>query len=238
MDSSVSQPVVIIGGFLTGPRFYSDMARAVAEVSGRSVYICDIGLTDWLRAYSAKGWLSILLKVKSTIETALKTGADRKIVLLGHSSGGVIGRLYLSPQPFLGHEFNGGEHVTHLITLGSPHYGKHSSPMRKLVQKTFPDAYFGERVDYVSVAGTAVDLREKAPLITWLSRMCYRYCSGNGKTAGDGLVPVECALLRDSTHIVLEGVGHPFLFANHWYGRPENVRRWWPVIFPFSNQDV
>ncbi|MGD8921636.1 MAG: hypothetical protein PVH24_00155 [Candidatus Zixiibacteriota bacterium] len=232
MDSSVSQPVVIIGGFLTGPGFYSEMARVVGEVSGRPVYICDIGLTDWLRAYSAKGWLSILLKVKSTVEAALKTGADRKIVLLGHSSGGVIGRLYLSPQPFLGHEFNGLEHVTHLITLGSPHYGTHSSPMRKYVQRILPDAFFGKYVQYVSVAGTAIDLREKSPLRSLASRICYRYLGGNGRVVGDGLVPVKCALLKDSTHIVLEGVGHPFLFATNWYGTPESVRRWWPRVFP------
>jgi hypothetical protein len=232
MGSSAPQPVVIIGGFLTGPGFYSEMARVVAEISGQPVYICDIGLTDWLRAYSAKGWLSILLKVKSTIEMALETSADRKIVLLGHSSGGVIGRLYLSPQPFLGHAFNGLGHVAHLITLGSPHYGAHASNMREHVQRILPDAFFSEHVNYVSVAGSAVDLREKTPLIRWLSRICYRYLGGNGKTVGDGLVPVECALLSDSTHIVLEGVGHPFLFATNWYGTPENVRRWWLEIFP------
>jgi hypothetical protein len=104
--------------------------------------------------------------------------------------------------------------------------------MRKHVQKILPDAYFGERINYVSVAGTAVDLREKTPLRTLVSRICYRYLGGNGKTAGDGLVPVECALLRNSTHIVLEGVGHPFLFATDWYGTPENVRRWWLRTFP------
>jgi pimeloyl-ACP methyl ester carboxylesterase len=226
------QPIVIIGGFLTGPGFYSNMARSLAELSDRSVHVCRISLLDWLGALTAKGWLRILFKVKSTVDKALKADAGQKIILLGHSAGGVVGRLYLSPHPFLGHKFSGLEHVTHLITLGSPHYGTHSTPMRKYVQRILPDAFFDEHVQYVSIAGTSVDLRKRAPFTTCLSRMCYRYLGGNGRTVGDGLVPVECALLKDSKHILLEGVGHPFLFATNWYGTPENVSRWWPKIFP------
>jgi len=232
MDSLVQQPIVIIGGFLSVPRFYKDMAHTLAELSGQPVYVCNVSLLDWLRSYSAKGWLNILFKMKDTIDMARESGGDRKVILLGHSSGGVMGRLYLSPEPFLGYTFNGLNHVSHLITLGSPHYGNHLSPMRSYVQRILPDAYFGKHLEYVSVAGTAVDTREKASLITWLSQIFYRYLSGNGKTAGDGLVPVACALLKGSTPIVLEGVGHPFIFAINWYGKPENVRRWWLKIFP------
>jgi len=231
MGSADQQPIVVIGGFLSYPSLYSEMARVLSELSGQPVHVCKISFIDWLRAYSAKGWLRILLKVKSTVDMVLETCGDQKITLLGHSSGGVVGRLYLSPQAFLGHSFNGLKHVSHLITLGSPHYGSHPSPMRAYVQKVLPDAYFGEHVDYVSVTGTAVDLRVKSPPLTWLSHICYRYLGGNGRTAGDGLVPVKCALLKDSTQIVLEGVGHPFFFATNWYGRPENVRRWWTRIF-------
>ena len=231
MRSAKQQPIVVIGGFLSYPGLYSEMARALSELSDQPVYVCRINSIDWLRAYSAKGWLRILLKVKRTVDIALETSSDQKITLLGHSAGGVIGRLYLSPQPFLGHTFNGVEQISHLITLGSPHYGIHPSPMRAYVQRILPDAFFGDHVIYVSVIGTAVDVREKTPFTSWISRICYRYLGGNGKTIGDGLVPVDCGLLKDSTHIVLEGVGHPFIFAANWYGRPKNVRRWWEMIF-------
>lgn len=231
MRSAKQQPIVVIGGFLSYPSFYSEIARVLSELSGQPVHVCKISLVDWLRAYSAKGWLRILLKVKSTVDRVRKTCGDQKITLLGHSTGGVIGRLYLSPQPFLGHMFNGVEHCSHLITLGSPHYGSHPSPMRAYVQKTLPDACCKDHVDYVSIAGAAVDTREKTPYTTWISRICYRFLGGNGKTVGDGLVPVECALLKGSNHIVLKGVGHPFLFATNWYGKSENVRRWWDMIF-------
>jgi len=231
MAPAPQQPIVIIGGFLTGPGFYTKMARALAELSGQSVNVCKISLFDWLGAFSARGWLRLMLKVKSTVDKVLETCVDQKITLLGHSAGGVVGRLYLSPQPFLGHTFNGVEQISHLITLGSPHYGIHPSPMRAYVQRILPDAFFGDHVIYVSVIGTAVDVREKTPFTWWISRICYRYLGGNGKTIGDGLVPVDCGLLKDSTHIVLEGVGHPFIFAANWYGRPKNVRRWWEMIF-------
>jgi pimeloyl-ACP methyl ester carboxylesterase len=207
------------------------MALALSEISGCPVFICKVGFSDWLRAFSAKGWLKILLKLKNTVDMVVKTYPDKKIILLGHSAGGLIGRLYLSPQPFQGHRFNGLENISHLITLGSPHYGKYPSPMRMYVQKTLPDAYFGKYVKYVSVAGTAVDTRKNRLPITFISRLCYRYLGGNGRTAGDGLVPVECALLKDSVHIVLEGVGHPFIFSTDWYGRPKNVREWWANVF-------
>ena len=190
MGSAEQQPIVVIGGFLSGPSLYSNMARELSDLSGQPVYVCEINILDWLRAFSAKGWLRILLKVKSTVDMVLQTCGDQKITLLGHSSGGVVGRLYLGPQPFLGHSFNGLKHVSHLITLGSPHYGSHPSPMRAYVQKILPDAYFGEHVVYVSVIGTAVDVREKTPFTSWISRTCYRYLGGNGKTVGDGLVPV------------------------------------------------
>jgi len=108
--------------------------------------------------------------------------------------------------------------------------------MRAYVQKTLPDAYFGEHVVYVSVIGTAVDLREISPFTTWISRVCYRYLGGKGRAVGDGLVPVECGLLKDSTQVVLDGVGHPFFFATSWYGKPENVRRWWNRIFAGNNR--
>ena len=226
---------MIIGGFLSGPGFYSNMARKLSELSGQPVYICEINILDWLRALSARGWLRFLLKLKRTAQMALEMSPDGKVILVGHSTGGVIGRLYLSQTPFLGHSFDGLKHVSHLVTLGSPHYGINASPMRAYVQKVLPDACFAEHVDYISVAGTAVDLREACPPAGWISRICYRYLGGDGKTVGDGLVPVECAILKGSTPIVLEDMGHPFFFATNWYGKPENVPRWWSRIFPGNN---
>jgi pimeloyl-ACP methyl ester carboxylesterase len=226
------QPIVIIGGFPTGPGFYENMARILEELSGQPALVCNVTIGDWLRSFTAKGWFRILLKVRDAVGNARKLYPGCKVTLIGHSTGGIVARLYLSPEPFQGGTFNGLEQVARLITLGSPHYGKHQSPMRAYVQKKLPDAYFGDKIDYVSVAGTAVDLREGAPLVSVVSRICYRYLGGNGRAAGDGLVPVECALLKDSTHVVLEGMGHPFLFATNWYGTPESVRRWWPRAFP------
>jgi pimeloyl-ACP methyl ester carboxylesterase len=228
----MSDPIVIIGGFLSNPGFYSEMARSLSALSGQPVYVCEIGWIDWLRARSAKGWLNILLKVRSKAIKAMESGGSRKIVLIGHSSGGIIGRMYLSPQPFLGFTFNGVEHVSHLVTLGSPHYGGAHSPMRTYVQDSYPDSFFSNEVVYVSVAGTAVDLRTKYSLSRLLTLISYRhFMGGKGKVVGDGLVPNECALLKESRHIVLQDVGHPFLLATNWYGKTENVSAWWGQIF-------
>lgn len=235
MISNSNQPIVIIGGFLSYSKFYSDMTHVLSELSGQSVYICQISVSDWLMSFSAKGWLNIILKLKTTINYVLEKHPNQKITLIGHSSGGVIGRLYLSHQPFQGYIFNGLKHVNRLITLGSPHYSIHSSPMRSYVQRILPDAFYGKQVDYISISGTAVDLRINPSIINVISRICYQLLCGNGKTNGDGLVPVECALLKDSIHIIVEGAGHPFLFASNWYGKPENVKIWWSKIVSLEN---
>jgi hypothetical protein len=58
----------------------------------------------------------------------------------------------------------------------------------------------------------------------------YRNSSGDANDQGDGLVPVRSALLEGSETVVLEGVAHGGAFGPRWYGTPEVVARWWPVV--------
>jgi hypothetical protein len=55
----------------------------------------------------------------------------------------------------------------------------------------------------------------------------YRRLYGNGAVWGDGLVPVEVALLPGSRALVLDGVGHGPILGRPWYGTADVVRRWW-----------
>jgi hypothetical protein len=49
---------------------------------------------------------------------------------------------------------------------------------------------------------------------------------GRGDTWGDGIVPVESALLRGSRQMVLEGVGHFSGFGARWYGDRDVILLW------------
>ncbi|MBD3169016.1 MAG: hypothetical protein GF307_06000 [candidate division Zixibacteria bacterium] len=224
------QPIVIIGGFLSIPSFYKNMSRTLYDLSSQPVYICDINLIDWFWAFGKYGWLRILFKLKHTVETALERSYSRRVTLIGHSSGGVIARLFLSPDDFMGHKFNGLKYVSHLISLGSPHYGIRGTAMRNYVQKTYPDGYFQPDVEYISIAGSAVDGAKTNSLISRISYYCYKYICGNGDVKGDGLVPAQSALLKGSIHIILSSASHPFLFARDWYGTSSNVYKWWNEI--------
>jgi hypothetical protein len=225
-----NQPIVILGGFLAGPFFYKELERTLCSVSGNPVYICGLNVFDWYGAINARGWLKIMTKLQRLVENVVCESKAGKITLIGHSSGGVIARLYLASDEFLGFVFNGKRYASHLITLGSPHYNLRGTPMRKFVQDKYPDSYFYPEVKYFSVAGTGVSGNNKGNVMERISYYSYRYLSGRGDESGDGLVPTGSALLRGSKHITLEGVGHPFLAARNWYGKPENVKIWWNKI--------
>jgi len=221
------QPIVIIGGFLAKSSFYKELYETLIKVSGQPVFICSLGLIDWIRAVNAGGWLKIMAKLHGKVKEAAKVSATGKIILVGHSSGGVISRLYLGPDEFLGKVFKGLDYVSHLITLGSPHYNLHGAKMRKYVQKIYPDSYFYPKVKYFCVAGAAVQGDRKGSILSRISYYSYKFICGRGDVKGDGLVPVESALLRKSEQLILDGVDHPFFKKRNWYGNTENVSKWW-----------
>ncbi len=44
---------------------------------------------------------------------------------------------------------------------------------------------------------------------------------------GDGLVPLESALIAGSKKIILEKTCHGGLFGKYWYGSKERIEIWW-----------
>ena len=60
----------------------------------------------------------------------------------------------------------------------------------------------------------------KRGLGTWLAYQSYELTVGKGETWGDGITPVEAAVL-DGENLVLEGVWHSPRSPGKWYGSPE-----------------
>ncbi len=222
-------PVVILGGFLATRRHYWEMQPALEKIVRQKVYVVPTTRLDWLLAYRPFGWGRILKKLDRTVRKVLaRTGAE-KVVLVGHSLGGVMARIYLSPEPFRGRAYGGKELVRALITLGSPHRNGRGDTMRHWVEQTYPGAFFEPAVRYVSVAGKARrgDLNGKS-----LDREAYRsyeYLCGRGAVWGDGRVPVDSALLEGSVPVVLDGVFHSPKRGSPWYGNTWIVRAWWDM---------
>jgi pimeloyl-ACP methyl ester carboxylesterase len=221
------QPVVIFGGFLSVPSVYWAMRDRLAEMTGQPVRIVDAWIHDWVRSTTRAGWANLLGKLERAVRQLVRQSPTGKVTLVGHSSGGVVGRLYLSDRPFLGHTYAGLECVDWLITLGSPHHNRHGGQMRRWVDQQYPGAYFPPQVQYVCVAGKMVRGKGDGSIAQRLTYRFYGRLSGAGDAWGDGLVPIASAILPGSRQVILEGVSHFGLSRVPWYGSAEVMPRQW-----------
>jgi len=220
------EPVVVLGGFLSSPGFYSEMCGVIRRLRNSPVEVADVWIWHWAAAVSARGWSRILDRLHHAVVRTASNSPTGKVVLVGHSSGGVIGRLYLSDQPFRGHTYAGLERVSTLITLGSPHKNPERARLRREVERRLPGAFYAPRVRYVAVAGRAISGEPGGKSRELRAGWFYRHLIGHVEVWGDGLVPVEAALLEGADEVVLVGVHHAPVFGTPWYGSPEIVERW------------
>jgi pimeloyl-ACP methyl ester carboxylesterase len=154
-----------------------------------------------------------------------------KVTLVAHSAGGLVARVYLGSEPFMGCACRGLDYVDHLITLSSPHSYRrrkiHDGWLTGWLEERYPDAYFAPQVKYTSVAGKVVRGNPGGRLRERFAHAVYRELIGEGDVWGDGLVPVASALLGGSRQLILEGVSHYTGFGGPWFGSDEVIPRWW-----------
>ncbi len=230
------QPIVILGGFLITQEAYQPMRRRLAERSGQPlerVELVPVGRLEWLLTVLPSVWARILDRVALAVEQQARLSPTGRVTLVGHSSGGIMLRLFLDNRPFEGRIWNGRARVDTLVMLGSPHTALKATPLRQRVAHQLPGCPFAPAVRYVSVAGN-VDLDPVAAQASATARRmapaAYRNSTGDAHDRGDGLVPVASALLEGSQAVVLEGVAHGGAFGPRWYGTPEVVDRWWAAV--------
>ena len=224
-----AQPILILGGFLISPHSYTPMVRRLEQLSGQPVQLVPVGKPEWLLTVFAFAWARILDRVAAAAAELAQASPTGRVTLIGHSSGGIMLRLFLDEQPFEGRCFDGKAIADTLVMLGSPHTALKATVLRQLVDRRLPGATFADRVRYVSVAGD-LDLADGTPTAQRLAPTAYRNSTGDPHDRGDGLVPVRSALLAGSTPVVLEGVAHGGAFGPCWYGTPEVVERWWQAL--------
>lgn len=219
-----------MGGFLVTSEAYINIKNFLENNFNRKVYIVNITRIDWLNSSSVKGWITILNKVHKTVSKVLCETKTEKIDFIGHSSGGIMLRLYLSDQLFEGMKYNGKSITENLITLGSPNQALRATKLRKFVDRKYPGSFFNE-VNYISVGGV-VDIRSKeAYLITkFFARRSYQSISGDLNSEGDGLVPLSSSLLEGSNQVILQDTFHGGIFGEFWYGSKSRVMDWWRTI--------
>jgi hypothetical protein len=223
--------IVVLGGFLSQATLYSGFSRRLAAVSGKRVFVVNTRLSDWAPSITKLGWFLVLNKLDVTVKKALKEFSERKLTLIGHSQGGIIGRLYLSSESFLAKSFCGRDYIKHLIMLGSPNLNQggiqRGGQMARWVQQHVPDSTYAPQVRYTSVAGKYVHGRLSGSLSERFAFRIYKDISADGDVWGDGIVPVSSALLPGSEQIILSGVSHHAVVGQPWYGSEGVIQNWW-----------
>jgi pimeloyl-ACP methyl ester carboxylesterase len=219
-------PIVIVGGATWWPSSYRNFASTLREISGCEVHVAPITPLDWALGYF-RGFGQLVFEVASTVDRALLESDGKKVVLLGHSAGGLACRVYIGGDPpYGGRRYSGHRRVERLITLGTPHNvreTKRFAPVSR-INDLFPGAVHADGgLRYLSVAGDAVDGSSSAKV-----RKRYEQFVEDGRVSGDGVVPVEAALLPGSEEVVVDGVHHNGRMGL-WYGsNVDTVGRWWP----------
>ena len=230
MNPKIQNPIVILGGFLITSEAYNPTKNTIENISGRKVYVVDVTRGDWLKSNSADGWLNILNKVQDKVALALKETKAKKVDLIGHSSGGIMLRLYLSGEPFKDAIYDGKSTTRNLITLGSPHQAVKATKLRRFVDEKYPGNFF-KNINYVSIGGEIKINSKQASILTKLiAKNSYKSISGNKNERGDGLVPLSSSLLKNSQQIILPDTVHGGIFGENWYGSSFKVREWWDQI--------
>lgn len=221
------EPVVIVGSATQWAGSYRGFAEVVGEVSGAEVHVVPLTPFDWAAGY-VRGFGQLVFEVAGAVDRALLDSEAKKVVLVGHSAGGLASRVYIGGEPpYGGRRYSGHRRVSALITLGTPHAtppeGRLKAPISR-INELFPGALHKDSgLRYLSVAGDAVDGSSSGR-----ARRRYEGFIEDGRTAGDGVVPVESALLPGSETMVLEGLFHNRRLGP-WYGSDrEAVERWWP----------
>ena len=208
------------------PRRYRGLAQVLHELSGSEVHVAPITPLDWLRA-RFRGHGQLVFEVASTVDRALLESESDRVILVGHSAGGLACRIFVGGDPpYGGRRYSGHRRVSSLITLGTPHLtsgGQSFLPISR-VNDLFPGALHEPAgLRYLSVAGGAADGATSTRM-----RKRYERFVEDGRVRGDGVVPIEAALLPGSETLVLDDLYHNH-FLGRWYGSDRaTVERWWP----------
>ncbi len=221
-------PVIVVGGQGSWPVGYRGLAATLSALSGRKVHVVSLTPLDWALG-RLRGYGQLVFEVASAVDRALLESEDDRAILVGHSAGGILARVFIGGDPpYGGRRYSGHRRVSHLITLGTPHNVPRKGRLAPIseVNDLFPGALHAH-ISYLSVAGAAADgaSSERA-------RGRYERFVEDGRVQGDGLVPVSSALLPGAEPLVLDDLYHGRLYAGfggRWYGSDRTtVERWWP----------
>mmetsp|Transcript_22485 Transcript_22485/g.64670 ORF Transcript_22485/g.64670 Transcript_22485/m.64670 type:complete len:322 (-) Transcript_22485:61-1026(-) len=165
---------------------------------------------------------------------------DERIVLVGHSAGGWLGRAAIG----FGSEDEDAppvdlSKIAGLVTLGAPHLPPPPGIMDmtrgalRITHERFPGSYHAPDLFYITAIGLSVQgekQERKSPLeptsVKGFAYNAYESVCGDGTTIGDGVVPQCAGHLEDALQLDMEGVLHSINAPDNWYGSIGVIDRW------------
>lgn len=251
VDPDALAPVVLVaGGFLTMPGWYDGLAANLRERGAADVLVAPVYVPDWILA-AGRGLGPIATRVGRTLRDAGARSAGSPssrgapVLYVGHSAGGLIGRLLTSPVSFEGRTLNAAGRIGALVTLGTPNvaarvgrdggrWGRRVGEAgTQFAERHVPGATFAPTTAYVSVASRLMVGRHgtdegRDQLVRHLYEDVYPQPDLDS-VEGDGIMPVAAALLPGSRQVVLPDAVHGPSSRAAWYGAAANLDAWWPV---------
>ncbi len=228
--------VVIIGGWLTEPLNYRPFRRRLLDRGVARVTLAPIHLPDWA-LLGLVGMGPVLLRGGRTIREA-RRASDAPLLVIGHSTGGLVARLAMAPEPLDGRVARVADDVGCLVTLGTPHRFPPSVPWRhplvvatEHLDRVAPGAWNAPRTGYLTVGSTLTRPATRGRIrsaVQLANRVLLRFVGDVPGGRGDGLVGDALSRLDGATHLSYPDVRHGALGAP-WYGDAEILDRWWPT---------
>ena len=231
--------VVIAPGLLFSAKDYRGLRARLLALGHPRVETLPVSSWEWAP--------SLLLGAPFTwyldkLDRLARDLADEGVVsVVGHSAGGWLARIWLASEVYNGKAYRAGSlDVEALVTLGTPHLSVEEYPFGRVRERRRGEkAAMSEKargsslcfanefasaeaigVKVVSVAGKSAEANG-----SWFARASYRATCRRGDVVGDGVTPVESALLSGADHLVLDGVTHG-PSTPMWYGDDKVVEKW------------
>ncbi len=230
----MKRAIIIIGGYNSIWATYLRMARDLEDLTGLQAIGVPLMPWHWWSLGRTQDGTNLIQKLEETVIWARRRLRAHRFIFIGHSAGGIIARLYLHDGPVWGSLYLGVEHVTTLITLGSPHCSEKGPDtgwvLTDEANRLAPGTCHDGRVRYLAVAGQYMRGCENGSSVERRAHRAYHFFGGQGDVWGDGMVPVQSAQLDGAESLILDGVAHSRKFGASWYGGSKTIiRRWWPV---------
>jgi hypothetical protein len=225
----MQRAIVIIGGFSTSSGHYRKMAAHLEQMSNLSVRVVPIKMSEWTGVARLSGWRNLLQKLENTILETQSATDSEKIIVIAHSLGGIVTRLYLTGPSAIGFQAEHSSAIEYVVTLGTPH--KRGIVKTLTVWKGLSECLAQKEVPVplLSVAGS-VDYSGRGSVLKSVVRLRYQLHGGNPGELGDGIIPIGSAVFDPDQMLIVENARHDFRIGHPWYGDLEIIERWWGEV--------